>query len=106
MRSNEPMTTSEAHAAANGWALLQWYAAYEAACNSVEDEYLAGIDADDTDAMEQGRKACANAVTNAWDEGRSHDEWVSAALRALRRVLDDQGKDVTAEACDAANAAR
>lgn len=84
MRTDAPMTTDTAQAAANGWTLVQWDAAYEAACDSVESEYLAGTDADDTDAQEQGRKAVADAVTNAWAEGRSHDEWVSAALRRLR----------------------
>jgi len=84
MRTNEPMTTDETLAAANGWTLVQWNAAYAAACDSVEDQHLAGTDPDDTDAAEAARKAVADAVTNAWNEGRSHDEWVSAALRRLR----------------------
>jgi hypothetical protein len=86
MRTNEPMTIDATQAATNGWTLVQWDAAYEAACDSAEAEHLAGTDPDDTDALEAGRKAVADAVTNAWDEGRSHDEWVSAALRSLRRA--------------------
>lgn len=86
MRTDAPMTTDATQAAANGWTLVQWDAAYEAACDSAEAEHLRGVDTDDTDAMEQGRKQVADAVTSAWVEGRSHDEWVSAALRRLRRA--------------------
>ena len=86
MRTDAPMTTDPALAAENGWALLaSWDAAYSEVCDSVESEYLSGLGEEDDDAMEQGRKAVADAVTNAWDEGLSHDEWISAALRRLRR---------------------
>jgi hypothetical protein len=84
MRTNDPMTTNATQATTNGWTLVQWSAIYEAACDSTEAEHMAGIDPDDTDAQEQGRKAVADAVTNTWNDGRSLDEWVSAALRSLR----------------------
>lgn len=84
MRTDSPMTTDAALAAEHGWTQVQWQAAYEAACNSVEDEHLSPIDPDNTDAREQARKSIADAVTNAWAEGHTHDEWVAAALRRLR----------------------
>ena len=87
MRTNDPMTTDATQAAANGWTLVQWDAVYEVACDSTEAEHMAETDPDDTDAQEQGRKAVADAVTNSWDEGRSLDEWVSAALRSLRAPI-------------------
>lgn len=61
-----------------------WEAAYGEVCDAVEDQILAGIDADDEDAQAQARDAVADAATNAWSEGASHDEWVSATLRRLR----------------------
>jgi hypothetical protein len=85
MRTDTAMTTEAALAAENGWTLIVWDAAYAAACDSVESEYLRGVDPDDTDAGEQARKAVEDAVTNVWQEGLSHDEWMSAALRRLRR---------------------
>lgn len=95
-RTNVPMFTTAAEAANWSQPLTPdhivlagergWQAAYGEACESVEAEYLAGVDADDTDALDQGMKAVADAVTNAWSEGLSHDEWVSGALRSLRRA--------------------
>lgn len=86
MRTDAPMTTDPTLAGEHGWMLLvSWDAAYSEVCDSVESEYLSGLDGEDDDAQEQGRKAVADAVTIAWDEGLSHDEWMSAALRRLRR---------------------
>ncbi len=94
--TNIPMFTTAAEAA--GWSqplptnhvILAGEAGYWAAAAEVSDEveaqYCADIDADDTDAMEGARKVVSERVNNAWSEGMSHDEWVSAALRSLRRV--------------------
>lgn len=60
-----------------------WAAAGEVV-DAVEAQYCADIDPDDTDAMDEARKVVSERVNNAWVEGLSHDEWVSAALRALR----------------------
>jgi len=84
MRSIDKMTTTEALASANGWTLVYWDAAYAAACNSVSDEMLADVEQDADDLREQITSSVNDAVTGAWIEGLSHDEWVSAALRRLR----------------------
>lgn len=93
--TNIPMFTSQAEAA--NWSqplpanhiILAGEAGYCAAhaevADAVEAEYCAGMDADDTDAMEDARKLVSERVNNAWVEGLSHDEWVSAALRSVRR---------------------
>ncbi len=62
-----------------------YWAAHAEVADAVEAQYCAGIDADDTDAMDEARKLVSERVNNAWAEGLSHDEWVSATLRSLRR---------------------
>lgn len=94
-RTNIPMFTSESEAAAWHMPLADhivlagdsgyWSAAGEVA-DAVEVAWL--LDADD-DAQEQLRKSAVDAVNNAWSEGFSHDEWVSAALRLLRGAGSD-----------------
>lgn len=86
MRTDAPMTTEEAQAAANGWTLVNWEAAFSEAVDSAEAEYLRDIDPDNETAMEQARGAVSDALANTWDEGMSHDAWVSAALRRLRHA--------------------
>jgi hypothetical protein len=93
--TNIPMFTAAAEAAAWSQPLPAnhiilagddgyWAAAAEVS-DEVEAQYCADIDADDTDGLCQARKVVSERVNNAWVEGLSHDEWVSAALRALRR---------------------
>ena len=78
-------TTDETLADHHGWALCEWEAIDEAACDSVLNEMLVGVDPDDDDLRDQITHSVSDAVANAWQEGMSHDEWVSAALRILQR---------------------
>lgn len=62
-----------------------WAAAAEV-IDAVEAEYCADTDPDDDDANAEARTMILDRVNNIWAEGLSHDEWVSATLRALRRA--------------------
>jgi hypothetical protein len=95
-RTNVPMFTSPTEAA--NWSQplpadriilageAGYWAAHAEVADAVEAEYCADVDADDTDAMDEARKVVSERVNNTWAEGISHDEWVSAALRSLRRA--------------------
>jgi hypothetical protein len=61
-----------------------WQAAYAEVCDAVEGEALRNVDVDDEFAHEQMHKSVADAVTNSWREGLSHDAWVSEALGRIR----------------------
>lgn len=90
--TNAPMFTSDA-AAANwhmplpaSYTVLAgergWQAAYAEVCDAVEAEMLR--DVEDDGIAEQVRDSVRDAVTNAWSEGQSHDDWCADALRRLR----------------------
>ena len=84
MTTDGRMTTDEALAAKRGWTLIEWEPAYMAACEDVLEQLVSeNPDADDAkrDAME---KAVNDAVTSAWKEGLSHEDWCNAVLRRLR----------------------
>lgn len=93
MRTDAPMFTCAAEAAA--WhrplpadhIILAGERGYWAAAAEVQDaveaQTLRDLDPDDDSITEQARKAAGDAVNNAWSEGITHDEWVSAALRLL-----------------------
>ena len=60
-----------------------WQAAYDAVCDAVQAEFTNGVE--DERVLEQAEKSVADAVTNTWHEGITHDDWCSFALMRLRR---------------------
>lgn len=74
-----------------------WAAAAEVEA-AVSGEWMAGSEIGD-DMLDQMQKSVTDAVNNAWQEGMTHDEWVSAALRALR----DAGSDLILVRSDEGN---
>jgi hypothetical protein len=84
MQTDDRMTTNEAIAQKKGWTLIEWEPAYIAACEDVLEQLVSEHpDADDAkrDEME---KTVNDAVTNAWKEGLSHEDWCNKVLRRLR----------------------
>lgn len=86
MRTTTPMTTDANLATEHGWTLINYEAAYEETCDSVFNDKICGQDRDDPDVFEQVCKSVSDAVSNAWVEGMSHDDWTSAARRRMGAV--------------------
>ena len=87
MRTTQPMTTDETLARKHGWTLVNWDAAYEAACDSLENQpsIYEGFDVDDDRQQDLLRKSVADVVTNSWEEGLSHDAWTNRAMGRFGR---------------------
>ena len=93
--TNAPMFTTEAAAAAWGRPLPShhiilagmdgYWAASGEVCDAITDQAMRAVESLDDDAAAQMSNRIGDEVNNAFDEGMSHDEWCSAALRALAR---------------------
>lgn len=87
MRIMDKMTTEESLAKEHGWHLVNWDAAYEEARNRLFAEALNDVAFHDDWLNGQITKSVNDALTNAWIEGMSHMEWVSAALLTMRGTV-------------------